>query len=226
MGFRRRHSWCGKRQTRLAQTAKAPRFAFMSTSDALSQSPYPKLLTWWRDAQDCGLEEPAAMCVSSVDDQGRPSSRTVLLRGLDERGFVFFTNFNSRKGREFLATKVGALTLHWWPMGRQVNARGVVEVVSDDEADAYFASRARQSQLGAWASHQSAPLQSRQELLDRLAHYEREFAEGEVPRPAHWSGLRIVPDEIELWKSGEARLHEREHYTLHEGAWVLQHLNP
>ncbi|MCP4499489.1 MAG: pyridoxamine 5'-phosphate oxidase [Deltaproteobacteria bacterium] len=190
-------------------------------------NPFPKLLTWWRDAQECGLEEPAAMCVSSVDDDGFPRSRTVLLRGLDERGFVFFTNFKSRKACDFLSTRVGALTLHWWPLSRQVNARGAVHEVSEAEADQYFSSRARQSQLSAWASHQSEPLSSRQELLDRLALYEKKFGGVEVPRPPHWSGFRLVPTEIELWNAGDHRLHHRQLYTrLDENGWGVQVLNP
>jgi pyridoxamine 5'-phosphate oxidase len=170
------------------------------------------------------------MILSSVDDHGDPAGRVVLLRGFDERGFVFYTNFESDKGRQLLANKRAALTFYWPAVAqlptRQVRVVGGVATVGDDEADAYFAGRARESQIGAWASAQSRPLPSREDLLARFHEIEARFDGQPVPRPPHWSGFRVIPDAIELWQEGAFRLHVRERFSRSGAVWQKTLLNP
>ena len=165
-----------------------------------------------------GLPEPTAMSLATVGAGGRPSSRMVLLKGFDDRGFVFYTNLGSRKAREIEQNPFAALCFHWTTMETQVRVEGRVLPVSDDEADAYYASRPLGSRIGAWASIQSTPLASYQALEDRVKEFEDRFAGGgDIPRPPFWSGYRVVPDRIELWFGRPSRLHEREVYTLEPG---------
>lgn len=177
-------------------------------------------------AAAAGLKEPAAMSLATVDAGGRPAVRVVLLRGLDERGLVFYTNSHSRKGEELAANPRAALCFFWEPLMEQVRVEGRVEPVATEEADAYWARRPRESQIGAWASHQSRPLESRATLEARFAECERRFAGQDVPRPAHWLGYRVIPERIEFWRSGPARLHERVQYEHLEGEWVARLLYP
>jgi pyridoxamine 5'-phosphate oxidase len=172
------------------------------------------------------LPEPTAMMVATVGDDGQPSLRVVLLKAVDERGFVFYTNYESRKGRELLAHPKAALCFHWQPLERQVRIEGDVEPVSPEEADAYFATRARLSQIGAWASRQSRPLSSDAELDSRVHEMEERFAGGAVPRPPHWSGFRVVPGRMEFWRNRAFRLHERLVYERDEGCWRVTRLYP
>ena len=172
------------------------------------------------------LPEPTAFALGTVDATGQPSVRIVLLKNVDERGFVFYTNYESRKGRELLATHRAAMCFHWQPLEVQVRVEGPVETVSDAEADAYFASRARGSQLGAWASIQSRPMSAPGDLDSRVAEMEQRFAGGEVPRPPHWSGFRIVPQRIEFWRNMPSRLHVRHVYTRDGDAWSVTQLYP
>jgi len=172
------------------------------------------------------LAEPTAMTLATVDDAGRPSARIVLLKDVDARGFVFYTNYESRKGRELLAHPWAALCFHWQPMERQVRVEGPVERVTDAEADAYFASRARMSRLGAWASRQSATLASDGELQQRVRDVEARFADGDVPRPPNWSGFRVVPQRIEFWRGRPYRLHERILYERDDTGWRVRRLFP
>lgn len=172
------------------------------------------------------LPEPTAMMVATVGDDGQPSLRVVLLKAVDERGFVFYTNYESRKGRELLAHPKAALCFHWQPLERQVRIEGDVEPVSPEEADAYFATRARLSQIGAWASRQSRPLSSDAELDSRVHEMEERFAGGAVPRPPHWSGFRVVPGRMEFWRNRAFRLHERLVYERDEGSWRVTRLFP
>jgi len=172
--------------------------------------------------------DPTAMTLASVGTDGRPSARVVLLKGVDGGGFVFYTNTRSRKGRELDANPNVALTF-WWPaIGWQVRVEGTAARVSDAEADAYFATRARGSQLGAWASEQSETLASRAELEARLASLTAEHAGKPVPRPPHWTGYRVTPTLVELWKNREDRLHEREEYrrASPSSPWTMRLLNP
>jgi pyridoxamine 5'-phosphate oxidase len=174
------------------------------------------------------IAEPTAMTVATVGADGRPSARVVLLKGADEDGLVFYTNLASRKGREALARPEVALVFWWAPLESQVRFEGGAERVSDEEADAYFATRPRGSQLGAWASQQSRPLSSREELEARLAELTDRFEGMPVPRPPFWSGLRVRPVAVEFWKNRPNRLHERELYTRQKpGApWFVTLLNP
>ena len=180
------------------------------------------------EAQASADPEPTAMTVATVGKGGRPSARTVLLKAVDERGFVFYTNFDSRKGRQLAQNPQAALLLHWKLIrdGVQVKVEGTVEPVSAAEADAYFATRPRPSQLGAWASLQSQVLPSREVFEQRLAEVERRFDGVDVPRPPHWSGFRVVPERVEFWYGARFRLHERVRYERVAGAWQRSLLYP
>ena len=179
-----------------------------------------------RAKQTPGIPEPTGMTLSTVGPDGRPSARIVLLKGLDDEGFVFYTNQRSRKGREVIAHPDVALTFWWPPLEEQVRIEGRAGRVTDAEADAYFASRRRGSQLGAWASHQSEELSSRAELEARLVAITAQYEGKPVPRPPHWSGFRVVPSAIEFWKNRQDRLHEREVYSRAGAGWTMQLLNP
>ena len=172
------------------------------------------------------LPEPTAMTLATVASDGQPSARLVLLKAVDDRGFVFYTNLRSRKGRELAANPRAALTFHWQPLEVQVRIEGIAEQVDDTEADEYFATRARGSQLGAWASDQSEPLAHDGELDTRFAEAERRFAGRGVPRPPHWSGYRVIPERIEFWRGRPSRLHERRLFEREAGEWREQRLFP
>ena len=174
-----------------------------------STKPFELFGDWLKDAEKSEPNDPNAMSVASIDEDGMPNVRMVLLKDFDENGFVFYTNFESAKGREILAAKKAALNFHWKSLRRQVRIRGIVETVSDEEADAYFASRARDSRIGAWASEQSRPLESRFSFEKRIATYAAKHAIGEVPRPPYWSGFRVKPLYLEFWHDRPFRLHDR-----------------
>lgn len=189
-------------------------------------SPFERFAEWLAEVTPREPNNPSAMSVATVGADGRPSSRVVLLRGFDERGFVFYTNFGSRKAHEWQVNPFIALCFHWKSVDRQVRIEGRAEQVGDEEADAYFASRPRDSQIGAWASRQSEVLESRFELEKRVAKYAARFGLGEVPRPPFWSGIRVVPDHFEFWEERPFRLHDRRHWGLVDGAWQESHLYP
>ncbi len=177
-------------------------------------------------ARATDLPEPTAMTLATVGADGRPGARTVLLKGFDAEGFVFYTNTTSRKGRELRDNPNAALCFYWQPLSEQVHVEGRVHAVTAAEADAYFATRLRESQVGAWASHQSEPLADRAELLERVAAVRARFEDREVPRPPHWSGYRLVPERVEFWTAGEYRLHHRVAYVNEQGTWSKTLLNP
>lgn len=167
-----------------------------------------------------------ACTLATADTDGRPSARIVLLKEVDERGFAFFTNRRSRKAREIAANPQAALCFYYPSLGEQVRVEGFVEEVSGAESDAYFATRPRMSQVGAWASEQSSPLESREALLARCAEVEVRFQGGDIERPPFWGGYRLIPRAIEFWKAGEYRLHDRFLYTRSQAGWLVQRLNP
>jgi pyridoxamine 5'-phosphate oxidase len=177
-------------------------------------------------AATTGLAEPTAMTLATADGNGRPTARTVLLKGLDERGFVFYTNTLSRKGRTLAENPRVALCFFWQPLLAQVLVEGRVDPVTAAEADAYWSTRPRMSQIGAWASHQSELLETRETLERRFADYDARFGDQPVPRPPHWSGYRVLPDLIEFWLSRPGRMHERERYLQVGDRWEKHLINP
>jgi pyridoxamine 5'-phosphate oxidase len=193
-----------------------------------TDDPFALFHSWFADAEASETTDPNAMTVATADAIGRPSARILLLKEADPRGFVFYTNFESRKGDELAVNPFAALCFHWKSLKRQVRVEGPIVKVSDGEADAYFASRARMSQTGAWASQQSRPLASRKALMTAVGKYETEYAGRDVPRPPYWTGARVIPLRIEFWQDGEFRLHDRFIYTRgSEGLpWTVTRLNP
>ncbi|MDX6760069.1 MULTISPECIES: pyridoxamine 5'-phosphate oxidase [Streptomyces] len=195
--------------------------------ESLAEDPMEQFARWFQQAADSHLFEPNAMVVSTATPDGRPSSRTVLLKQFDSRGFVFFTNYASRKGRELAQNPHIALLFPWHPIARQVIVTGTASRIGRDETAAYFRSRPHGSQLGAWASEQSSVIGSRAELDSRYAELEERYPEGEqVPVPPEWGGLRVVPQEVEFWQGHENRLHDRLHYVLEDRKWRLERLCP
>jgi pyridoxamine 5'-phosphate oxidase len=188
--------------------------------------PFALFAEWLEEAAASEPNDPNAMALATVDGDGLPDVRMVLLKGFDTRGFTFFTNYESAKGREILAHPKAAAVLHWKSLRRQVRLRGPVSEVSTAEADEYFATRSRGSRLGAWASQQSRPLESRFALEKAVARVTAKYPVGEIPRPAYWSGFRIAPVEIEFWKDGAFRLHDRVRFTRAGEEWTKSRLYP
>lgn len=199
----------------------------LTTGDFTQENePYSLFGTWLKEAEASEPNDPNALALATVDADGMPSVRMVLLKSFDFDGFVFFTNYESRKGQELLGQKKAAMVFHWKSLRRQVRVRGNVETVSDAEADAYFETRARGSRIGAWASKQSRPLESRFALEKAVAEYTVKFGIGHIPRPAHWSGFRLKPISIEFWADRPFRLHDRVEFTRAGEGWEKVRMYP
>ena len=189
-------------------------------------NPFTLFDSWYKEAVEAEINDPDAIALASVNADGMPSVRMVLLRQWSDEGFFFFTNYESRKAGELLATGKAAFCLHWKSLRRQIRVTGEVIKASPERSDDYFASRGRGSRIGAWASEQSRPLESREALTKAVAEVEERFP-NDVPRPPHWGGFMIVPQEIEFWADGEHRLHDRFRFTPdRKGGWDIQRLNP
>lgn len=195
--------------------------------DNLPPDPYDLFQTWMSEAEKAEINNPNAMALATANKDGQPSVRMILLKGIDERGFVFYTNADSNKGQQLAENGKAALCFYWKSLGKQVRVEGPVEGVSDEEADAYFASRHRSSRIGAWASKQSRPLNSYDELEKLVGEYEEKFeGQDDIPRPDYWNGYRVKPNFIEFWIEGEHRLHRRYRYELEGQNWVIKMLYP
>ena len=199
----------------------------LTSGDFTQESePFALFGEWLKEAEGSEINDPNAVALATVDSDGLPNVRMVLLKGFDTRGFVFYTNFESRKGQEILGQKKAAMCFHWKSLRRQVRVRGPVTVVSDEEADAYYASRARGSRIGAWASKQSRPLEGRFALEKAVAEVTARYAIGEIPRPPFWSGFRIEPESIEFWHDRQFRLHDRVEFRRDGEDWSKIRMYP
>jgi pyridoxamine 5'-phosphate oxidase len=225
--FRVPSSWVHETRIVHGQMAQPP----AHSDDALDErdllpDPIAQLRRWYEDARAAGVPLPEAMALATADADGRPSVRHVLMRGLDERGIVFFTNYESRKGAELEANPLAAVVFLWRELDRQASASGSVERTSEAESDAYFATRPREARIGAWASLQSRPVASRDALETRYAEVEARFPDDDVPRPPGWGGFRLAPDAFEFWKGRRHRLHDRFRYARTPEGWSIERLYP
>ncbi len=196
------------------------------TESDVAPDPVEQFRRWFDEALEADLHEPNAFVLATATRDGLPSARVVLLKGLDERGFVFYTNYEGRKGRELEDNPRAALLFYWGELERQVRIEGTVSRVSEEESDAYYASRPRGSRLGAWASEQSRVVEGREVLESRIGDLEAEYEGREVPRPPFWGGYRVEPEAIEFWQGRENRLHDRIVYRRESGSWKTERLQP
>ena len=181
---------------------------------------------WFAEAKESEINDPNAVAVATADKSNQPSVRMVLLKGLSDKGFVFYTNFNSKKGSDLKINKKSSMCFHWKSLRRQVRIIGIVEKVTDKEADDYYNSRPYKNKIGAWASSQSETLNKRDDFLKKIESYEKKYPSNDVPRPSHWSGWRLMPSEVEFWLDGEGRIHERLNYKKEKGSWKKGLLYP
>ena len=191
-----------------------------------SNNPIELFKKWFAKAKETEINDPNAVAVATVDKTNQPSVRMVLLKGLSDKGFVFFTNLNSKKGNDLKINKKSSMCFHWKSIRRQVRIIGNVEKVTDKEADDYYNSRPYKNKIGAWASSQSEILNERDDFLKKIENYEKKYPSNNVPRPSHWSGWRLMPSEIEFWLDGEGRIHERLNYKKENGSWKKELLYP
>lgn len=198
---------------------------FKLNDDNLEPNPFDQFKIWFDQAIEEKVTEPTAMTLSTASAQGKPSSRVVLLKKYDDRGFVFFTNYDSRKGKEIAENPQASLLFFWCELERQIRIAGKIEKISHEESEEYFQTRDYTSRLGAWASHQSRPLSSRFSLMRKVAGLMIKYPNN-VPLPDHWGGYRVIPDEFEFWQGRKSRLHDRFRFTLENGVWSASRLNP
>ncbi len=212
--------------TSLAELRKNYSLGSLDVGD-VDRNPFRQFDTWFKQAVDAQLPEPNTMTLATVDPRGRPSARIVLIKGVDERGFVFFTNYESRKGRELAANPYASLLFYWIELERQVRVEGRIIKTSAEESDGYFASRPLGSRIGAWASNQSQPIESRSQLETREREFSLQYGD-QPPRPPHWGGYRLVPEAIEFWQGRPSRLHDRLLYTRSDehSDWQISRLSP
>jgi pyridoxamine 5'-phosphate oxidase len=194
--------------------------------ESLPSDPVVLFRRWYEDAERAGIHLPNAMALATAAADGRPSIRHVLLREIDDRGFVFYTNHGSRKGTELAENPRAAFSIYWRELDRQISVTGDVSRVSEEESDAYFATRPREARLGAWTSRQSTEIGSRDELMRRFAAFDAEFPGDEVPRPSYWGGFRIDPSTVEFWQGRQHRLHDRFQYEWADDGWTIRRLSP
>ncbi len=194
--------------------------------EGMAQEPFEQFDRWFEEARAAGVVEPNAMTLATADADGFPAARTVLLKGVDNRGFTFFTNYGSTKGRELTANPRATLVFPWLALERQVIVRGSVSRVAQEETDTYFKSRPRGSQLGAWASAQSALVPNRQALEHSLAAAKDRFGAGPIPTPPHWGGFRVSPMAVEFWQGRPSRLHDRLRYRKNDPGWIIERFSP
>ena len=192
----------------------------------VTANPFEQFTKWWNEAMNSQIEEPNAMTLATATKNGLPSARIVLLKGFNNKGFVFYTNYQSHKGKEMLENPNAALVFFWKELERQVRIEGAVEKISTKDSDAYFASRPQGSRIGAWASPQSSVIAQREVIEENVIKYKQQFNSGEIPRPEHWGGYNVKPSLIEFWQGRPSRLHDRIQYSLKEGDWVIERLAP
>ena len=191
-----------------------------------ANNPIDLFKNWFAKAKETEINDPNAVAVATVDKTNQPSVRMVLLKGLSDKGFVFYTNFNSKKGSDLKINKKSSMCFHWKSIRRQVRIIGIVEKVTDKEADDYYNSRPYKNKIGAWASSQSEILNKRDDFIKKIETYEKKYPSNDVPRPTHWSGWRLLPSQIEFWLDGEGRIHERLNYKKEKGSWKKELLYP